>query len=152
VYYVGELTTLAHNNWCLNAGDILALPNRLPEKLDAWKAYKASHPSADLAKWSRQHDQLQINNIVGRRAQLGGAPGSRYMTPYGMRVVDNAPATEIKTGYATLTKFHRLQIIKDSYLARTVPGYSPHWRIHGSASQPLLDKLKTFGITYEVVR
>jgi hypothetical protein len=66
-------------------------------------------------------------------------------------VVDNAPAVEIKTGYQSATKFVRTQIIKDSYLMRTVDGYTPVWRFMDEMpSRPLLDKLDTFGIRYEL--
>jgi len=67
--------------------------------------------------------------------------------------VDNAPAIEIKNGYQSATKFVRRQIIKDSFLRRTVDGYNPVWRfVDQTPSRPLLDKLETFGIPYELPR
>ncbi len=105
----------------------------------------------DLPQWSRQCDQLQINRTHGKWAEPFGEAGARYETPYGVRIVDNAPATEIKTGYQYASPFIRRQIIKDSYLMRTVPGYDPVWRFMDQVpSRPLLDKLDTFGIRYEL--
>ena len=77
--------------------------------------------------------------------------GQVFQTPYGLRFVDNAVATEIKTGYQALTIDNRWQIIKDAYLSRTVAGYQPLWRFYGTASEPLLQRLRIFGFHYEFI-
>jgi hypothetical protein len=130
------------------SSDVLATPNRLQNKLAAWRRYDGD---LSLSEWSRKYDQLQINRLRGSWAESFGEAGARYQTPYGVRIVDNAPAIEIKTGYQSATRFIRRQIIKDSYLMRTQPGYSPVWRFMDEMpSRPLLDKLDTFGIRYEL--
>lgn len=105
----------------------------------------------DLAEWSAAYDRLQINAARGRWAQSFGKAGGSYLTPYGRRFVDNAIATEIKTGYQSLTQFNRLQILKDSYLARTVRGYDPVWKFFDQMpSAQLLDRLRTFDIPFQL--
>ena len=89
------------------SNDILAAESRLQNKLAAWQRYKGNK---SLAEWSRRYDQLQINRARSAWAESFGEPGARYATPYGTRVVDNAVATEIKSGYQCATKFNRRQI------------------------------------------
>ena len=132
------------------SSDILATPNRLQNKFSAWRRYEGD---LSLAQWSKRYDQLQVNRLRGSWAESFGNAGPRLRTPYGTRIVDNAPAIEIKTGYQSATKFIRRQIIKDSYLMRTVRGYNPLWRfVDTMPSRPLLQKLDTFGIRYELPR
>lgn len=130
------------------SSDTLATPNRLQNKLAAWQRYEGD---LNLKQWSKSYDQLQINRARSKWAESFDEPGARYSTPYGIRIVDNAPAIEVKTGYQSMTKFIRRQIIKDSYLQRTIEGYNPRWRfIDQVPSKPLLNKLDTFGIPYEL--
>ena len=128
--------------------DILGTPNRLQNKLSAWRRYNGK---LNLGEWSRRYDQLQVNRARSQWSEGFGERGGTYPTPYGTRCVDNAPATEIKTGYQSATKRIRYQIIKDSYLSRTLEGYNPKWQfIDEVPSQPLIDKLDMYGIPYEL--
>ncbi len=130
------------------SNDILATPGRLQLKLSSWDRYQGN---LDLGAWSAKYDTLQVNKSRGNWAESFGQPGLRYETPYGPRYVDNAPAIEIKTGYQTRSQFIRWQILKDSWLSRNVPGYTPLYRfIDQAPSRPLLDHLETFGIRYEI--
>jgi len=130
------------------SNDILATPNRLQNKLAAWRRYDGD---LSLAQWSKRYDQLQVNRLRGRWAESFGEAGQVYNTPYGRRIVDNAPAIEIKSGYASRTKFIRRQVVKDMWLRRNVPGYDPVWRfVDETPSVPLLRHLETMGIPYQL--
>ena len=139
VYFVGKQGLLAHNAYDapspgavrqtaglsgpkVASNDILATPNRLQNKLAAWRRYDGD---LSLGDWSKRYDQLQINAARGRwreqiTRRLGlGEPGSRIYTPVGDRIpdaVDGAILREIKNGYVTFDKFTRKQIGKDFYL------------------------------------
>lgn len=133
------------------ASRIAELRAKVGDLQEAWHAYQARPDSAgySLARWKRSVDTLRMNFKQGRLGQtLSGLPGEAFETPYGWRFVDVAPATEVKTGYATLSKFVRRQILKDVWLRRNVAGYTPLWEFRGTASAPLLERLRTFGIPY----
>jgi len=116
-----------------------------------WHRYQARPGNAgySLSRWKQSNDILQRNRLQGRFGEVSTGPrGEVFGTPYGRRFVDVAPATEVKTGYATRTKFIRAQILKDVWLRRNVAGYTPLWEFQGTASEPLLQHLRTFGIPY----
>ena len=137
------------------SNDILATPNRLQNKLAAWRRYDGD---LSLAQWSKRFDQLQINAARGRwreqiTRRLGlGEPGGRFWTPVGGRIpdaVDGVILREIKDGYVMFRPFTRKQIGKDFYLQRR--GYLPEWHFYGGApSKRVLDQLQTFGIPYVI--
>ena len=144
-------SSVAPKNAAGGVSRIAELRAKVGDLQEAWHAYQARPDSAgySLARWKRSVDTLRLNFKQGRLGQtLSGLPGEAFETPYGWRFVDVAPATEVKTGYATLSKFVRRQILKDVWLRRNVAGYTPLWEFRGTASAPLLERLRTFGIPY----
>src|SRR5690606_4139195 len=62
------------------SSDVLATPNRLQNKLAAWRRYDGD---LSLSEWSRKYDQLQMNRLRGSWAESFGEARVRHQTPYG---------------------------------------------------------------------
>jgi hypothetical protein len=157
-YFVGGedwgFSVWAHNQ-CVPSGDYLATPDRLQNKLAAWKAYSAANPGASMAKWSKQYDTIRTNYQVGKwreavdRWLYGGQAGSGLSTPLGTRIPDTVVGSayrEIKNGYVVFDSSTRFQMAKDYFLSNR--GFSPEWHFYGDASQRVIDKLSTYGIPF----
>lgn len=128
-----------------------AMQEQYEDVFNAWRRYQDKGGDLTLPEWKKKYDILQANRATSSWAESFGEPGQVYSTPYGRRVVDNAPAIEIKSGYASRTKFIRKQIVKDMWLKRNVEGYNPVWRfVDEEPSAPLLRHLELMGIPYQL--
>jgi hypothetical protein len=157
-YFVGSeswgFSAWSHNQ-CVPSGDYLSTPNRLTDKLAAWKAYSSANPGASLATWSKQYDVIRTNYQVGKWREAvsmwlnGGQAGSNIATPLGTRIPDvvlGSVYQEIKNGYTVFDSATRFQMGKDFFLSNR--GFLPEWHFYGGASQRVIDKLSTYGIPF----
>ncbi len=102
--------------------DMLASPNRIRNKLDAWHRYEGDWA---FKRWSKNYDTFQANRIRGKNFERIyqkrglGIPDRKIPTPIGGRipdVVDTPIFREIKSGDVSLSKFTRRQILKGFWL------------------------------------
>ncbi len=137
------------------------VPGSGAHKRQRWEEYQAGGGQWNYERWSKVYD-LNMTRAIDANAAVDAYHnqldwGHREVTltvdgtPRRLDIVDTRSqrAIEYKTGYQVADQENLSELERDAKLVSW--GWDIKWVFEGKASQPLLDALKSQGISYEIL-